>query len=169
MFSCRAHGRDSAHTVESRGADHARTRKLYLSDRAVLLLTLSPPRSSMNGRRPPAHRSRERAAQAAERGIGGAVVDAASTPSGRSVFSDDMWRQITDVLRLSRRESEILKAVFDDQQESSIAAHLGISTHTVHTHLERVYRKLSVSSRVGLVVRVVGVCLSSPTRGQGVP
>lgn len=94
-----------------------------------------------------------------------AAIDAASTPSGRSVLSDDMWRRIADVLRLSRRESEILQAVFDDQKESTIAVNLGISAHTVHTHLERLYRKLSVSSRVALVVRVVGVCLPPSTSG----
>jgi len=47
-----------------------------------------------------------------------------------------------------------VQAVFDDQNESRIARSLGISAHTVHTHIERVYRKLGVSSRVTLVVRV---------------
>jgi DNA-binding CsgD family transcriptional regulator len=55
-----------------------------------------------------------------------------------------------------------MQAVFDDQKETAIAANLGISTHTVHTHLERLYRKLRVSSRVSLVVRVVAEYLSNP-------
>lgn len=70
------------------------------------------------------------------------------------MFSDDAWRHLARALRLSGRESEILQAVFDDQKESCIAANLGISAHTVHTHLERLYRKLRVSSRVALVLRV---------------
>ena len=68
---------------------------------------------------------------------------------------------MTGVLALSGRESEILQAVFDDQKESCIAANLGISAHTVHTHLERIYRKLHVSSRVELVVRVFAAYLST--------
>ena len=79
---------------------------------------------------------------------------------GRTVFSDDAWQRLTGVLALSGRESEILQAVFEDQKEHCIAANLGISSHTVHTHLERIYRKLHVSSRVELVVRVFAVYLS---------
>jgi LuxR family maltose regulon positive regulatory protein len=64
------------------------------------------------------------------------------------------------MLALSTRESEILQAVFEDQKEYCIAENLGISTHTIHTHLERIYRKLHVSSRVELVVHVFAAYLS---------
>jgi DNA-binding NarL/FixJ family response regulator len=84
-------------------------------------------------------------------------------PLGRSVFSEDAWQRVTSVLALSARESEILQAVFEDQKECCIAANLGISSHTVHTHLERIYRKLHVSSRVELVVRVFAEYLSKPS------
>jgi DNA-binding NarL/FixJ family response regulator len=83
-----------------------------------------------------------------------------TAPSGRTVFSEEGWHRVTSVLALSARESEILQAVFEDQKECCIAANLGISSHTVHTHLERIYRKLHVSSRVALVVRVFAAYLS---------
>lgn len=83
------------------------------------------------------------------------------TPLGRAVFPDDVWRDLARELRLSGRESEILQAIFDDQKESNIAANLGISSHTVHSHLERLYRKLHVSSRVTLVLRVFMAYLSN--------
>jgi DNA-binding NarL/FixJ family response regulator len=86
-----------------------------------------------------------------------------TTPSGRTVFSEEAWQRVTSVLALSARESEILQAVFEDQKECCIAANLGISSHTVHTHLERIYRKLHVSSRVALVVRVFAEYLSKPS------
>jgi DNA-binding CsgD family transcriptional regulator len=86
-----------------------------------------------------------------------------TTPTGRTVFSEEAWQRVTRVLRLSARESEILQAVFEDHKESCIAANLGISSHTVHTHLERIYRKLHVSSRVALVVRVFAAYLSKPS------
>jgi DNA-binding NarL/FixJ family response regulator len=70
------------------------------------------------------------------------------------MFSDSIWRLLAGSLELSQREFQILQAVFDDQKESAIAANLGISSHTVHTHLERLYRKLGVTSRVTLVSRV---------------
>ena len=77
-----------------------------------------------------------------------------------SLLSDQQWRSITRSLRLSGREFEIVRSIFSDQTEASIALHLGISEHTVHTHLERLYRKLGVSSRCQLVVRIFAEYLS---------
>jgi hypothetical protein len=45
--------------------------------------------------------------------------------------------------------------VFDDSTDSSIASALGISTHTVHTHFERLHQKLGVPNRAQLILRVV--------------
>jgi DNA-binding CsgD family transcriptional regulator len=70
------------------------------------------------------------------------------------VFSDAIWRLLAESLELSGRESQIVQAIFDDQKESAIAVTLGISSHTVHTHLERLYRKLGITSRVLLVAHV---------------
>ena len=74
--------------------------------------------------------------------------------NGRSVFSAAEWVSLTHSLRLSRREFQIIQAIFDDEIEVSIALRLGISAHTVHTYLERLYRKLRVNSRCELLVRV---------------
>lgn len=53
---------------------------------------------------------------------------------------------------LSRREREIAALLLTDAKECAIAAHLGISPHTVHTHVARLYRKLGVASRLQLAV-----------------
>lgn len=57
-------------------------------------------------------------------------------------------------LRLSPRELQIVQGVFDDLKEAAIADRLGISSHTVHTHLERLYRKLGVSGRGPMIVAI---------------
>jgi DNA-binding CsgD family transcriptional regulator len=75
--------------------------------------------------------------------------------SGASIFSARAWDTLSRSLWLSRRELQIVRGVFDDQTEFAIAANLHISTHTVHTHFERLHRKLAVVDRVSLVVRVV--------------
>jgi DNA-binding CsgD family transcriptional regulator len=56
---------------------------------------------------------------------------------------------------LSRRQIQIIRAVFDDDKEATMAAALGISTHTVHTHLERIYRRLEIHDRVELVLLIL--------------
>jgi DNA-binding CsgD family transcriptional regulator len=64
------------------------------------------------------------------------------------------WSTISSRLELSERETQIVALILHDEPEATIAGELGISSHTVHTHLERVYRKLHVSSRCQLVLRV---------------
>ena len=87
---------------------------------------------------------------------------------GRSLLSEDQWRTIARSLLLSGREFQILQNIFDDRKELAIAEELGISAHTVHTHLERLYRKLAVGSRCGLIVRVFAEYLAlEQARGDG--
>lgn len=74
---------------------------------------------------------------------------------GRALLTRAEWDAAESALHLSGREREIAEAVFDDRTESAIARDLGISPHTVHTHVERLYRKLSVASRTQLVLRMV--------------
>ncbi|NOT00972.1 MAG: helix-turn-helix transcriptional regulator [Phycisphaerales bacterium] len=70
------------------------------------------------------------------------------------------WRALAERLRLSDREAQLVRGVFDGRNETAIAADLGISVHTVHTYFERLYRKLSVSNRSELLVEVFAAHLS---------
>jgi DNA-binding CsgD family transcriptional regulator len=90
-------------------------------------------------------------------------------PVGRYVFSDEVWCLLARSLALSQRECQIVQALFDDQKESAIADDLGISQHTVHTHIERLYRKLEVNSRASLVGRVFVEYLSLWNGAEGQP
>ncbi len=78
---------------------------------------------------------------------------------GSTMFTDQMWSRVERSLRLSRREVQIVRGVFDDLTEDGIAASLGISAHTVHTHVERLHHKLSVVDRAQLILRIVEECL----------
>jgi len=71
--------------------------------------------------------------------------------SGSQMFAVKAWHAIAHSLDLSRRQMEILMGIFDDEKELVIAERLGISPHTVHTHIERIYQKLGVHSRLDLV------------------
>jgi DNA-binding NarL/FixJ family response regulator len=78
----------------------------------------------------------------------------------RSILGETEWRSISRTLRLSAREFQIVQGIFDGQPEASIAGALGISPHTVHTYVERIYRKLGVGSRCELVIRIFATYLS---------
>lgn len=82
-------------------------------------------------------------------------------PDGQQVFGEDDWQLLKDSLRLSCRELQIARAIFDDQKELAIALDLAISPHTVNTYLQRLYQKLSVNSRAQLIVRIVAEYLAN--------
>lgn len=81
-------------------------------------------------------------------------------PVGAMMFSDNAWEAIAATLRLSQRESQIVRGVFNDKTEFAIAADLGISPHTVHTHFERLHRKLAIHDRTQMVLRVIQTYLT---------
>jgi DNA-binding CsgD family transcriptional regulator len=64
------------------------------------------------------------------------------------------WRRIGLALGLSEREFQVACCVVDGDSEAAIGRRLDISKFTVHTHLERLYRKLGVGNRCALVVRL---------------
>jgi DNA-binding CsgD family transcriptional regulator len=75
-------------------------------------------------------------------------------PLGAAMFSEQAWGEIAHSLKLSGRELQIVREVFDDHTEFAIANNLNLSPHTIHTHCERLYHKLAVTDRVRLVLRV---------------
>jgi DNA-binding NarL/FixJ family response regulator len=74
----------------------------------------------------------------------------------KPLFNEKRWRWIADRLELSRRELQIVRLVFEDEQDRAIAGELGVSLNTLRTQFKRLYLKLGVSSRVGLVLQVLG-------------
>lgn len=72
-------------------------------------------------------------------------------------FSIEQWAAITKLLGLSARERDIAAMIIDDATEGKIASGLGISRHTVHTYVNRLFQKTGVSSRRQLVVKLFSV------------
>lgn len=62
----------------------------------------------------------------------------------------------------TRREDQILRLIAADRSDKEIALTLGISTHTLRTHLARVYQRYRVHSRAAAVAAWLG--FSPPTR-----
>ena len=54
---------------------------------------------------------------------------------------------------LTRRETEIVDLLPEGHTNKSIARLLGITEHTVETHLDRIFRKLDVQSRTEALAR----------------
>ncbi len=81
----------------------------------------------------------------------------AVAPTGSRLFSVQTWEGLEAALRLSPTEVRVAQYVMDDLPERTIARRLHVEPSTVHTHLKRIYSKLGVSSRVGLIMRIFEV------------
>lgn len=68
--------------------------------------------------------------------------------------------RIERLLHLSRREAEISYWVFMCKHNKEIACTLGISAHTVRTHLQNIFRKQSVSTRLDLAHKILQADIS---------
>jgi DNA-binding NarL/FixJ family response regulator len=79
---------------------------------------------------------------------GKAVIHPALT---RSFIEESRLRPARSETPLSNRESEILQYVAHGNTTKEVARHLGISPHTVKTHLERIFEKLGANDRAQAV------------------
>ena len=115
--------------------------------------------------------SRSAVSQAIQAGVSGyllkdasadALVDAARNAiEGNAVIHPQLTRTFIEEVRmgdpasdttpLSKREREILQAVADGATTKQVATDLGISPHTVKTHLERIFEKLGANDRAQAV------------------
>ena len=56
---------------------------------------------------------------------------------------------------LSERQADVLQLLLRGMSEKEVARQLGVSTHTVHTHVKKLYAEFGVSSRGELLARFV--------------
>lgn len=63
--------------------------------------------------------------------------------------------QPAKAVALTRRQCEILQWVARGKSNSSIACILGISVHTVDTHLRRIYNRLGTSDRTAAAIKAM--------------
>ena len=76
---------------------------------------------------------------------------------GRDFLSPADWIQVGSLLRLSQRELVIAVLIFEGKKRASIGRQLGLSAGTVRVYIDRLFDKLNVEDRLGMVLRIVRV------------
>lgn len=71
-----------------------------------------------------------------------------------NVLTVEQWQAIAWRLQLTPRQLQITRSIFDGLEERGVAQRLGISPHTVHAHINRIYMRQEVSSHSELLVKV---------------
>ena len=71
------------------------------------------------------------------------------------LFGEAKWRQLADRLDLTPRQLAAARLVCRGCTTQQIAVRIGISPDTVRLHLRKLFTRLNVHDRVGVVVRLV--------------
>ena len=87
---------------------------------------------------------------------------------GASLLTEHAWLEIARSLRLTKRELQMVQSIFENLTERAIACQFHISEHTVHTHLNRLFKKLTVTTRTELVLRIMGQMITLTLSQTGV-
>ena len=90
-----------------------------------------------------------------------------AAPGGSQLLSAAHWDALSQKLQLSERQLELVKGVLDDLSAFTIARQCRISESTVKTHFRRLYSKLGVSSRAGMVTLVLTEYMRMPYSASG--
>ena len=78
------------------------------------------------------------------------------TPSDMPLTSRE-WCAIRRELRLSPQQTRIVGQILLGKGDKQIAVILTLSKNTVRTHLSRIYARLKVDGRIGLLLRILRV------------
>ena len=74
------------------------------------------------------------------------------SPQHPNIFSPREWEGICSSLDLSDRQKQVVGLLLQGRKVFDVAAVLDISPDTVRAHLRRLYPKLGVSDRLGLML-----------------
>ncbi|TWU64559.1 response regulator [Crateriforma conspicua] len=86
---------------------------------------------------------------------GGAPMSPTVARRVLDLFNRNFGAPAENDYRLTDRENEVLKLMADGLIKKEIAAELGVSPHTVHTHLRNIYDKLHVHTRSEAVAKAI--------------
>jgi len=74
---------------------------------------------------------------------------------GQHQLSLQQWSDVCRKVKISLREQDVCKLLFDGLTRQKIAEQMDISNRTVRHHMEQIHVKLGVCNRVGVVLKII--------------
>ncbi|HZK82733.1 MAG TPA: LuxR C-terminal-related transcriptional regulator, partial [Humisphaera sp.] len=108
--------------------------------------------------------------QNGSRGMGDECSMCVSAVNCRTVaipafLAASLWQHVVDTLKLSPQQARMVGLMLQGMQDKQIAAEMKLSLCTIRTYMRRLFDRLGVDSRGGVILRVFALCASS---GAGV-
>jgi len=76
----------------------------------------------------------------------------------------DLWQNIANQLALAPQQVRIVELILRGLQDKEIVTTLGLSLPTVRTYLSRIFDRVGVSDRIGLVLRIFALAQEIATQ-----
>lgn len=71
----------------------------------------------------------------------------------------DTWAKVVPLLDLSPQQTRIVELLLQDMGYKQVAAALDIAIPTIRTQMGRIFQRLGVDDRVGLIIHVFTIAL----------
>lgn len=79
---------------------------------------------------------------------------------GEGMISNEDWRELGEYFRLSSRELRVAVLIFEGNSRSQIAQRMAKAPGTVRSYIDRIFAKLNVADRLGMVLRIMRIHLA---------
>jgi len=86
-------------------------------------------------------------------------------PALPQFLSAEEWRLVVASMQLSPQQARIVSLILQGKQDKEMAAALGLNRYTIRTYLRRVFDRVGVEDRMGLVLHIFAMC--STRRREG--
>jgi DNA-binding NarL/FixJ family response regulator len=74
----------------------------------------------------------------------------------------ETWERVIRSLALSPRQALLVRLLLQGKRDKDMAAEMELGLPTVRTYFERVFRRVGVTDRVQLVIRVFETAMNGP-------
>jgi DNA-binding NarL/FixJ family response regulator len=85
-----------------------------------------------------------------------------------SFLSPALWRHVVDMLELSSQQARIVSLILQGRADKDIVEEMRLSRYTIRTYLRRIFDRIGVEDRIGLILRVFALCIGR-RQGAGCP
>jgi DNA-binding NarL/FixJ family response regulator len=79
-----------------------------------------------------------------------------------SPLEPEVWRRVVGTLGLSPQQARLVELLLCGLRDKDIAARMGVGVPTIRTYFERIFRRVGVTDRVQLIIRVFQVAMAVP-------
>jgi DNA-binding CsgD family transcriptional regulator len=77
------------------------------------------------------------------------------------MLTPGQWAEVVCAFRLSPQQARIVRLILQNKPDKQIAVELNLNRYTIRTYLKRIFDRLGIDNRLGLVLHVFDLCMKN--------